>query len=139
MIQPGQINQDAVLAEVTELFERYETALMENDLALLDQLFWQNELTVRFGTAENLYGIEAIRVFRKLRNTDTLERVLRRPCVITYGQDFATTTTEFFREDGLSGRQSQTWVRFPEGWRVVSAHVSLNENKTAFSAGSTAV
>lgn len=128
MIQLDQINLDTVLSEVTALFEIYEAALMQNDLAALDQLFWQNALTVRFGTAENLYGIEAIRAFRQARNTARLQRALRHSLITTYGKDFATTTTEFVREDGLSGRQSQTWVRFPEGWRVVSAHISLHEN-----------
>lgn len=127
MIQPNQINLDAALTELTALFAAYETALMRNDITTLDQLFWPSSLTVRFGTSENLYGIEAIRAFRNVRNTDTLKRVLHRSQITTYGEDFATTTTEFIREDQLLGRQSQTWVRFPEGWRVVSAHISLNQ------------
>lgn len=126
MIQPHQINLDSVHAELTALFQAYETALMNNDLATLDQFFWQNTLTVRFGTNENLYGIEAIRAFRKARSSLNFKRILRHSQIITYGQDFATTTTEFIGEDMLWGRQSQTWVRFPEGWRVVSAHISLN-------------
>ncbi|WP_124951085.1 oxalurate catabolism protein HpxZ [Sulfuriferula thiophila] len=134
MIQLEQINLDNVVAELATLFASYEAALMQNDLATLDKLFWQNQLTVRYGTTENLYGIEAIRAFRQARNTGTLQRVLRHAQITTFGADCATTTTEFVREDGMSGRQSQTWVRFPEGWRVVSAHISLNEHDSAFSA-----
>ena len=126
MIQSHQINLASVHAEVTALFEVYEVALMNNDLAALDQFFWQNAFTVRFGTTENLYGIEAIRAFRKARGSVPFKRILRHAQIITYGQDFATTTTEFIGEDMLWGRQSQTWVRLSEGWRVVSAHISLN-------------
>ncbi len=133
MIQLEQVNLDSVVAELTALFASYEDALMKNDMATLDKLFWQNQLTVRYGISENLYGIEAVRAFREARNTDTLKRVLRHAQITTFGEDFATTTTEFVRDDGLSGRQSQTWVRFSEGWRVVSAHISLNENASVFS------
>ena len=128
MIASGQINLEGVLSEVTALFALYEAALMKNDLVTLDQLFWQSPLTVRFGTAENLYGINAIRAFRQARNTGTLKRILLHSQITTYGEDFATTTTEFIRQDRLLGRQSQTWVRLPEGWRVVSAHISLSED-----------
>jgi hypothetical protein len=117
-----------VLTELTAIFAQYEAALMNNDLETLDQLFWTSALTVRFGTAENLYGIDAIRAFRQVRNVRTLKRVLTQTQIVTYGEDFATTTTEFIRSDQMLGRQSQTWVRFNEGWRVVSAHISLNQN-----------
>lgn len=127
MIQPVQINLDATLTEVTELFNAYEAALMKNDLETLDQFFWQSSLTVRFGTSENLYGVDAIRAFRRVRNVASLKRILSHTQITTYGEDFATTTTEFTRVDRLLGRQSQTWVRFAEGWRVVSAHISLNQ------------
>ena len=127
MITVDQINLDATMAEIKALFDAYEAALMQNDLAALDGFFWQSHLTVRFGTAENLYGIEAIRIFRQARNTSRLRRSLRNLRITTYGTDLAMTTTEFMREDLQLGRQSQTWVRFPEGWRVVSAHVSLSE------------
>ena len=125
MITADQINLDETMAEIKALFAAYEVALMQNDLATLDGFFWQSYLTVRFGTAENLYGIEAIRIFRQARNTSRLRRSLRNLRITTYGTDLAMTTTEFMREDLQLGRQSQTWVRFPEGWRVVSAHVSL--------------
>lgn len=128
MIQLDQINLDSVHAELTALFHAYETALMTNDLAMLDQFFWQDTLTVRFGVNENLYGIEAIRAFRKARDSLPYKRILRHSQITTYGQDFATATTEFIGADMLWGRQSQTWVRFPDGWRVVSAHISLNSN-----------
>jgi hypothetical protein len=128
MIQLAQVNLDRVLTELTAIFAQYEAALMNNDLETLDQLFWTSALTVRFGTAENLYGIDAIRAFRQVRNVRTLKRVLTQTQIVTYGEDFATTTTEFIRSDQMLGRQSQTWVRFNEGWRVVSAHISLNQN-----------
>lgn len=123
-----QINLTTTLAEVTELFNAYEAALMGNDLERLDQFFWQNALTVRFGVSENLYGIEAIRAFRQARNVTSLKRTLSHTQITTYGENFATTTTEFKRVDQLLGRQSQTWVKFAEGWRVVSAHISLNQS-----------
>lgn len=121
---PTEINLQAVLAEVKSVFEIYENALITNNLAMLDQLFWQSEMVVRFGINENLYGIEAIRAFRKARETGALNRRLFNTNITTFGRDFATTTTEFMRDDQVAGRQSQTWVRFTEGWRIVSAHVS---------------
>jgi hypothetical protein len=130
MIELTQVNLDSVLTELTAIFNQYETALMNNDLETLDELFWTSALTVRFGTAENLYGIDAIRAFRKVRNVGTLKRVLKHTQITTYGEDFATTTTEFIRSDQMLGRQSQTWVKFSEGWRVVSAHISLNQDGT---------
>ncbi|BBP00962.1 oxalurate catabolism protein HpxZ [Sulfuriferula nivalis] len=128
MIQLAQVNLDHVLTELTVIFAQYEAALMDNDLETLDHLFWTSTLTVRFGVAENLYGIDAIRAFRQARNVGSLKRVLSHTQIITYGEDFATTTTEFTRSDQMLGRQSQTWVRFNEGWRVVSAHISLNQH-----------
>ena len=130
MITANQIDLAHIQTEVEAVFLAYETALMSNDLKVLDQLFWHSPLAVRFGTAENLYGMEAIRAFRKARDTGTLKRILRNSRITTFGHDFATTTTEFIREDQSIGRQSQTWARFPEGWRIVSAHISLNENKS---------
>jgi hypothetical protein len=127
MIALAQVNVDSVLNELTAIFDTYEAALMANDLTKLDSLFWHSELTVRFGTSENLYGIEAIRAFRQVRNVGSIKRTLRHTQITTYGEDFATTTTEFINAQQLLGRQSQTWVRFAEGWRVVSAHISLNQ------------
>ncbi len=120
------INLPAILAEVSAVFARYEDALVHNKVDVLDELFWTSEHTVRYGVAENLYGIEAIRAFRSARPTQGLMRSLRNTVITTYGRDFATAMTEFRREGGNKlGRQSQTWARMPEGWRVVAAHVSL--------------
>jgi hypothetical protein len=122
------INLPNVLAEVTAVFARYEDALITNKVDVLDELFWQSAMTVRYGAAENLVGIEAIRAFRLARPSAGLSRQLSRTVITTYGRDFATAMTEFKREGSAkAGRQSQTWARFPEGWRVVAAHVSLIE------------
>jgi hypothetical protein len=123
------INDPATLADVTAAFARYERALMENDLNALDSLFWASSHTLRYGVGENLYGIEAIREFRKARPGGSPPRVLRNTVITTYGTDFATANTEFIRDKSSSiGRQSQTWMRTAEGWRVVAAHVSLMAN-----------
>lgn len=120
------INLPDVLAEVTAVFARYEDALVNNKVDVLDQLFWAAPQTVRYGVAENLVGIEAIRAFRNARSPIGLARRLLNTVITTYGHDHATAMTEFRREGGTKlGRQSQTWVRFSEGWRVVAAHVSL--------------
>ena len=120
------INDPATLAEVTAAFARYERALMENDLAALDSLFWDSPHTLRYGVGENLYGIDAIREFRKARPGGSPPRTLRNTVITTYGIDFATANTEFLRDNSKStGRQSQTWMRTPQGWRVVAAHVSM--------------
>ena len=120
------INLPAVLAEVTAAVERYEAALVANDVQVLDTLFWDSPHTLRYGAGENLYGYDAIRAFRAARSPQGLARRVLRTVVTTYGQDFATANLEFQR-DGSDriGRQSQTWMRTPEGWRVVAAHVSL--------------
>ena len=121
------INLPDVLAEMTAVFARYEDALVHNKVEVLDALFWHSPLTVRYGAAENLMGIEAIRAFRAGRPATGLARRLSNTVITTYGRDFATAMTEFHR-DGSSrhGRQSQTWVRMGEaGWRVVAAHVSV--------------
>ena len=120
------VNLPEVLAEVTAVFARYEDALVHNRVDELDQLFWSSELTVRYGVGENLHGIEAIRAFRRARPALGLARSLENTVITTYGRDFATAMTEYRRcgSDHV-GRQSQTWVRFTDGWRVVAAHVSL--------------
>ena len=121
-----QINQPEILHEVSAAFARYEDALVNNRVEVLDELFWTSPLTVRYGATENLYGIEEIRAFRQARPSAGLARTLRRTVITTYGTDHATAMTEFFREgSSRTGRQSQTWVRMPEGWRVVAAHVSV--------------
>lgn len=120
------INLSEVHAEVCAVFARYEDALVHNRLEVLDELFWSSPHTIRYGAGENLHGIEAIRAFRQSRPSAGLARTLRNTVITTYGRDSATAMTEFIREGGTKlGRQSQTWVRLPEGWRVVAAHVSL--------------
>ena len=120
------INRPEVLAEVCAVFARYEDALVHNKVEVLDELFWDSPLTVRYGGAENLRGIDAIRAFRAARPAVGLARRLSNTVITTYGRDFATAMTEFHREGSAClGRQSQTWVRTPQGWRVVVAHVSL--------------
>ena len=121
-----QINLPEVVAEVTAAFERYELALVGNDVATLDALFWQSPHTLRYGATENLYGFEAIRAFRAGRPATGLARTLGKTVITSYGRDFATANTEFHRSGSdRTGRQSQTWMRTPQGWRVVAAHVSL--------------
>jgi Protein of unknown function (DUF3225) len=121
-----EINLPEVLAEVGAVFARYEDALVNNNIDVLDELFWDSTLTVRYGVAENLIGIEAIRAFRAARPAAGLARRLSNTVITTYGRDVATAMTEFHRDGSTHiGRQSQTWVRFGQGWRVVAAHVSV--------------
>ncbi len=124
----NEINLPQVVTEVTAAFEAYENALTGNDVAVLDQLFWNSPHTLRYGATENLHGYEQIRAFRAARPAAGLARELRNTVVTTYGVDFATVNTEFMRA-GVAriGRQSQTWMRTREGWKVVAAHVSLME------------
>lgn len=120
------INLPEVLAEVTQAFNRYEQALVSNDVAVLDELFWNHPLTLRYGVNENLYGYEAIKAFRSGRPAQALARDVLHTVITTYGRDFATANIEFRRHNSeRTGRQSQTWMRTAQGWRVVSAHVSL--------------
>lgn len=120
------INLPEVVAEVTAAFQRYEKALTGNDVAVLDELFWDSPHTLRYGATENLYGYGQIRAFRAARPSQGLERELLRTLITTYGRDFATANCEFRRTgSSRTGRQSQTWMRTPQGWRVVAAHVSL--------------
>ena len=120
------INLPDVHAEVAAVFERYETALVGNNVEVLDELFWNSEHTLRYGATENLYGYDAIRAFRAGRPSQGLARTLLSTVITTYGRDFATANTEFVRAGSeKTGRQSQTWLRTPDGWRVVAAHVSL--------------
>jgi hypothetical protein len=121
-----EINLPNVKAQVQAEFERYELALVSNDVQTLDELFWNDPLTIRYGATENLYGYAEIQAFRAARSSAGLARTLSRTVITTFGQDMATANTEFWRESSeLCGRQSQTWVRTDQGWRVVSAHVSL--------------
>lgn len=120
------INLPHVKAEVTEAFARYEDALVNNKVDVLDELFWNSPHTLRYGATENLYGYDAIQAFRAGRPSTGLMRELLRTEITTYGTDFATANCEFRREGSAkTGRQSQTWMRTAQGWRVVAAHVSL--------------
>jgi len=121
-----EINRPDVVAEVARAFERYEAALVGNDVAVLDELFWDNPLALRYGATENLYGHAAIAAFRAARPAAGLARRVTRTVITTFGTDFATTNIEFERAGGARrGRQSQTWARMRDGWRIVAAHVSL--------------
>jgi len=122
-----KINDPAILAEVEAAFAEYEKALTTNDVETLDRLFRNAPETLRYGVGENLYGYAEIAAFRAGRSPAGLMRALERTRITTYGDDFATANTLFRREStpGKIGRQSQSWVRFPEGWRVVAAHVSV--------------
>ena len=121
-----RINDPQVLAEVNESFQRYQDAIIANDVPVLNELFWNNDITLRYGAGENLYGHAAIAGFRSARNPAGVAREEPKRVVTTYGRDYATTNIEFTR-GGRSGRQSQAWVRMPEGWRIVAAHVSHME------------
>jgi hypothetical protein len=121
-----RINDPDVLAEVEAAFADYEAALMANDLGRLDGLFWSSERTVRFGPGQNLYGIAAITAFRAARVGGSPQRTLANTVITTFGADYATANTEFRRVgDARLGRQSQTWVRMQDGWRIVAAHISF--------------
>ena len=121
------INLPEVHAEVEAAFAAYETALVSNDVETLQRLFWRSEHTIRYGSAENLYGSDEISAFRQARPPIGLARRISRTVITTYGREFATASTLFERDTvpGKVGRQMQTWVKMPEGWRVVAAHVSL--------------
>jgi hypothetical protein len=122
-----QLNLPDVLAEVTEQFARYEKALVTNDVAMLDELFRNDPRTLRYGVGENLYGYDAIVAFRAARSPVGLMRRTEKTVITTYGRDAAVASTLFYRDSapGKVGRQMQTWVRFPEGWKIVAAHVSV--------------
>jgi hypothetical protein len=122
-----QVDLPEVLAEVTEQFARYEKALVTNDVAVLDELFRNDSRTLRYGMGENLYGYDAIMAFRAARSSAGLMRRTARTVITSYGRDTAVASTLFYRDTvpGKVGRQMQTWVRFPEGWKIVAAHVSV--------------
>jgi hypothetical protein len=122
-----QVDLPDVLAEVSVQFGRYEKALVTNDVAVLDQLFRADSRTLRYGIGENLYGHDAIMAFRAARSPAGLMRRTAGTVITTYGRDAAVASTLFYRDSapGKVGRQMQTWVRFPEGWRIVAAHVSI--------------
>lgn len=122
-----QVDLPDVLAEVTAQFARYEKALVTNDVAVLDELFRDDPRTLRYGGGENLYGYQEIMAFRAARPSVGLMRRTDRTLITSYGRDMAVASTLFYRDSspGKVGRQMQTWVRFPEGWKIVAAHVSV--------------
>jgi hypothetical protein len=122
-----EIDLPDVVAEVTAAFERYEQALVSNDVAVLDSIFRDDPRVIRYGGGENLYGYREIAAFRAARSPAGLARTLSKTVITAYGRDLAVASTLFHRAGmpGKVGRQMQTWVRFPEGWRVVAAHVSV--------------
>jgi hypothetical protein len=122
-----EIDLPEVIAEVTAAFERYERALVANDVVTLNKIFRNDPRTIRYGAAENLYGHAEIAAFRGSRSPVGLARVLSHTVISTYGRDFAVASTLYTRASapGKIGRQMQTWVRFTEGWHVVAAHVSM--------------
>jgi len=121
-----EINIPEVVAEVEKAFARYERALVLNDVAELDALFWKSPLTLRYGATENLYGYDEIAAFRARRPAVNLARELTKTVITAYGRDFATANAEFKRAgSSATGRQSQVWLRTEDGWRVAAAHVSL--------------
>ncbi len=122
-----------VRAEVEAAFAEYERALVSNDVAALDQFFLRSEAVIRFGAGENLFGYEAIKAFRAARSPAGLARKLEQTHIVTYGRDLAVAAT-LFRRDGAPGRigrQMQTWVRLPGGWRIVAAHISVIDDPAA--------
>lgn len=123
-----EVDLPDVLAEVTAQFARYEKALVENDVTVLDELFRADPRTLRYGIGENLYGHDAIMAFRAARSPVGLMRSTAQTVISSYGRDTAVASTLFYRDAWAGsrvGRQMQTWVRFPEGWRIVAAHVSI--------------
>jgi hypothetical protein len=122
------INDPATVAELAALYPRYEAALVANDVETLTAMFWDSPHAIRLGANENLYGTDEIEAFRKSRPSAGLARRQLRLEIVTFGTDFGSVTLEFERDtaNGLvRGRQSQVWVRLPEGWRIVQAHVSI--------------
>ena len=122
-----EIDLPEVVAEVRTAFEAYEKALVSNDVAALNEFFRNDARTIRYGGGENLYGYAAIEAFRAARSPVALGRTLDRTVITTFGREFAVASTLYERPSapGKTGRQMQSWVKFPEGWRVVAAHVSL--------------
>ena len=126
MAHEPEINLPDIVAEVTTAFMRYEEALNANDVVVLNELFRAAPYTLRYGLAEELYGHAQIAAFRHARIAPA-RRTISNTVITTFGRDFATASTEFRRPgQARLGRQQQSWVRFPEGWRIVAAHVSFS-------------
>lgn len=127
-IASEQVNIPEVVSELAALYPSYEKALVENDVDTLVAMFWASPEVMRFGVTENLYGHDELEAFRKSRPSVGLARTVKRLEIVSFGHDFGSITLEFERDTPkgtVRGRQSQVWVRFPQGWRIVSAHVSL--------------
>jgi len=126
-----QVDLPEIVAEVRAAFERYERALVTNDVDALDNFFRDDPRTIRYGVNENLYGFVEIAAFRAARVPVAHGRKLSRTVITTYGRDFAVASTIYERPSapGRLGRQMQTWARFAEGWKIIAAHVSLLEEK----------
>ena len=123
-----QINDPSAVEELRQLYPLYEAALANNDVETLTTMFWASPHAIRLGVGENLYGIDEIEAFRKSRPATNLARRIVRLDIVTFAKDFGSITLEFERDTdsgAIRGRQSQVWVRLPEGWRIVSAHVSI--------------
>lgn len=120
------INLPEVVKEVEAVFHRYERVLVTNDIPVLNELFWPSPHVVRYGVAEQLYGYEAVMNFRSARDPSDLQRELLKLVITTFGKDVATASCEYRRlKSGRVGRQMQTWIRTPQGWRVAAAHISM--------------
>jgi len=123
-----QVNDPEVIAELRTLYPLYESALVNNDVETLTRMFWASPYAIRFGAGENLYGVDEIEAFRRARPPVNLARRVGQLEIMSFGKDFGSITLEFERTTAtgiVRGRQSQVWVRLPEGWRIVSAHVSI--------------
>ena len=131
MVRDSDIDLPDVVAEVTAAFNRYEKALVTNDVAVLDDTFRADPRTIRYGASEILYGHDEIAAFRAARSAIGLARTISKTVITSYGRDFAVASTLFHRATmpGKVGRQMQTWVKFPDGWHVVAAHVSVIDEK----------
>jgi hypothetical protein len=126
-----EVDLPEVVAEVTTAFNRYEKALITNDVAVLDETFRADPRTIRYGGSEILYGHDEIAAFRAARPAIGLNRTISKTVISTYGREFAVASTLFHRATmpGKVGRQMQSWVKFPDGWHVVAAHVSVIDEK----------
>lgn len=125
-----EIDLPDVVSELTEMFEAYERALITNDIATLNDLFWDSELTLRYGVRdiERQYSHAAIAEFRIKRGPVNQTRVLRNQRITTFGRDMGVANTEYLVPGSDKvGRQSQTWLRTDKGWKIVSAHVSVGQ------------
>jgi hypothetical protein len=125
-----EVNNPLTLREVEHVFDAYEKALVGNDVAMLDKLFWDDKATLRYGATENLVSYDAIREFRAQRPAANLLRTVTSRHITSFGTDFAVANITFTKAgETRTGRQTQSWVRFPDGWHVVAAHVSWMDSK----------